>query len=271
MVVALTGRSAWRLWKRAGSAVLELHTRAVRVGACSGAAMDRLEGADPEQRVLMEEQVICVDRNDQVLGPDSKKRTHLAEHGPILHRAFSVFLFNKDHEMLLQQRASVKVTFADYWTNTCCSHPLYVEEELAPGGDTLLGVKNAAIRKLQHELGIPCHTFTPDDFHFLTRIHYRALSDCGEWGEHEIDYVLFAKRDEVVIEPQPNEVRGIKYVTPDQLRDMFEQEHQNQIKLTPWFKHIMNRFGFEWWDAFKAGKLATHLHDQTIHRFVSDD
>jgi isopentenyl-diphosphate delta-isomerase len=48
----------------------------------------------------------------------------------MLHRAFSVFLFNSKGELLLQQRASEKITFPDYWTNTCCSHPLYTPDEL---------------------------------------------------------------------------------------------------------------------------------------------
>ncbi len=103
----------------------------------------------------------------------------------LLHRAFSVFLFNDKNELLLQQRATEKITFPDMWTNTCCSHPLHVSNET---GSTLpaavLGVKNAAQRKLDHELGIKKEQVPLEDFHFLTRIHYKAPSD-GKWGEHE--------------------------------------------------------------------------------------
>ncbi len=103
----------------------------------------------------------------------------------LLHRAFSVFLFNDKNELLLQQRASEKITFPDMWTNTCCSHPLNVSNET---GSTLpaavLGVKHAAQRKLDHELGIKKEQVPLEDFHFLTRIHYKAPSD-GKWGEHE--------------------------------------------------------------------------------------
>jgi len=71
-----------------------------------------------------------------------------------LHRAFSVFLFDKTGErLLLQQRAQEKITFPEYFTNTCCSHPLNTPSELIE--EDQLGAKNAARRKLEHELGIP--------------------------------------------------------------------------------------------------------------------
>jgi len=103
----------------------------------------------------------------------------------LLHRAFSVFLFNSKNELLLQQRATEKITFPDMWTNTCCSHPLGIPGET---GDELVesvaGVKRAAQRKLDHELGIKVAQVPFEDFKFLTRIHYKAPSD-GKWGEHE--------------------------------------------------------------------------------------
>jgi isopentenyl-diphosphate delta-isomerase len=104
----------------------------------------------------------------------------------LLHRAFSVFLFNSENELLLQQRATEKITFPDMWTNTCCSHPLGIPGE---GGDELVesvaGVKRAAQRKLDQELGIPMSQVPFDDFKFLTRIHYKAPCGDGKWGEHE--------------------------------------------------------------------------------------
>ena len=103
----------------------------------------------------------------------------------LLHRAFSVFLFDSQNRMLLQQRASEKITFPDMWTNTCCSHPLGVPGET---GSELLeavqGVRRAAQRKLNHELNIRTAQVPQDQFRFLTRIHYKAASD-GKWGEHE--------------------------------------------------------------------------------------
>ena len=165
-----------------------------------------LQGYDEEQVRLMEEVCIVLDPDDKPIGSASKKVCksehqsayrmasnrylrlgHLMkniEQG-LLHRAFSVFLFDSQNRLLLQQRASEKITFPDMWTNTCCSHPLGVPGET---GDTLeaavAGVRRAAQRKLDQELGIPKHQVPLADFKFLTRIHYLAPSD-GKWGEHE--------------------------------------------------------------------------------------
>lgn len=103
----------------------------------------------------------------------------------LLHRAFSVFLFDSKKRLLLQQRATEKITFPDMWTNTCCSHPLGIPGETGAELDAaILGVKRAAQRKLNHELGIKPEQVPLDKFEFLTRIHYKAPSD-GKWGEHE--------------------------------------------------------------------------------------
>lgn len=102
----------------------------------------------------------------------------------LLHRAFSAFVFRPDDgKLLLQQRASEKITFPDMWTNTCCSHPL---DDFAAEKEEReqLGVRVAASRKLEHELGIPPSQTPVDAFQYLTRIHYLAPSD-GIWGEHE--------------------------------------------------------------------------------------
>ena len=115
----------------------------------------------------------------------------------LLHRAFSVFLFDSQNRLLLQQRADAKITYPDLWTNTCCSHPLNYPEE---GGLDLKyavpGAKRAAVRKLWDELAIkPTVTESEsflDKFKFLTRIIYKAVNVSpkekpGEetWGEHE--------------------------------------------------------------------------------------
>lgn len=103
----------------------------------------------------------------------------------LLHRAFSVFLFDEQNRLLLQQRATEKITFPDMWTNTCCSHPLAVSTETGSTlPESIEGVKRAAQRKLEHELGIKIEQVPIDKFRFLARIHYKAPSD-GKWGEHE--------------------------------------------------------------------------------------
>ena len=169
---------------------------------------EELTGYDEEQIRLMEEVCIVLDREDNPIGSASKKicrsrhnvtlqsweydvdtraTGHLMKNinDGLLHRAFSVFLFNSKNELLLQRRASEKITFPDMWTNTCCSHPLGVPGETGSELETaVLGVKRAAQRKLDHELNIKKAQVPLDKFDFLTRIHYLAPSD-GQWGEHE--------------------------------------------------------------------------------------
>jgi len=114
-----------------------------------------LLGMDPTQEKYLEERCILVDENDKVLGSETKRTCHLNTNieAGMLHRAFSVFLFNHKGELLLQKRSNAKITFPSCWTNTCCSHPLYCSEELDEKED--IGVKRAVRRKLKHELGIP--------------------------------------------------------------------------------------------------------------------
>ena len=116
--------------------------------------MTDLAELDETQVKLLAEECILVDENDKAVGSDTKKNCHLNEHikNGKLHRAFSVFLFNSEGKLLLQQRATSKITFPDFFTNTCCSHPLYRKEELEE--EDAVGVKRAARRKLEHELGI---------------------------------------------------------------------------------------------------------------------
>lgn len=71
----------------------------------------------------------------------------------LLHRAFSVFLFNTENKLLLQQRSNAKITFPDCFTNTCCSHPLSHPLELEE--NDAIGVRRAAQRRMKAELGIP--------------------------------------------------------------------------------------------------------------------
>ena len=116
----------------------------------------QLSKIDETQEKLLNERLILVDENDCVKGTETKKECHLKrnilQYG-MLHRAFSVFLFNTKGQLLLQQRSDVKITFPGCITNTCCSHPLYEDSELVEHGN--VGVKVAAKRRLSYELGIP--------------------------------------------------------------------------------------------------------------------
>lgn len=230
------------------------------------AAQDQdLAGYDEEQIRLMDEVCIVLDDNDTPIGSASKKVCHLMENidKGLLHRAFSCFLFDSQNRLLLQQRASEKITFPDMWTNTCCSHPLGVPGET---GSTLeaavAGVKRAAQRKLDQELGIKTEQVPFEKFKFLTRIHYKAPSD-GKWGEHEIDYILFIKAD-VDLKANPNEVQDTKYVSEADLKEMFKDD---KLLFTPWFKLICQSMMFEWWEHLNSG-LEKYLNEPEIRRML---
>lgn len=211
----------------------------------------------------------------------------------LLHRAFSVFLFDSQNRLLLQQRATEKITFPDMWTNTCCSHPLGIPGETGTTlEESVQGVRRAAVRKLDQELGIQSSQVPIDDFKFLTRIHYKAPSD-GKWGEHEgksdqawrtvrkleglcgyhqllvpihadtttVDYILFIKAD-VDLNINPNEVRDSCFVTQEELKAMFQDK---SLKFTPWFKLICETMLFEWWSHLNSG-LEKYLGETEIRR-----
>ncbi|KAI3725826.1 hypothetical protein L1987_65622 [Smallanthus sonchifolius] len=219
-----------------------------------------------QRRLMFEDECILVDANDGVIGHDSKYNCHLMEKiesENLLHRAFSVFLFNSKYELLLQQRSSAKVTFPLVWTNTCCSHPLYRESELIE--ENYLGVRNAAQRKLLDELGIPSEELPVDEFTPLGRIIYKAPSD-GMWGEHELDYLLFIVRD-VSMNPNPDEVADAKYVNREQLRELVKKADAGEegLKLSPWFKLVVENFLFKWWDHVEKGSLHEAADMKTIH------
>jgi len=136
-----------------------------------------LAEANPVQATLMAEAVIRVSEHDEVLGPMSKLESH---RGPgSFHRAFSLLLFNSKGEMLLQQRSADKVTFPHVWANACCSHPLHAPEEMDEVN--AMGVKRAAVRKLEQELGIDPSSVSTDDMTFMTK---NAL--CGT-NEYRVD------------------------------------------------------------------------------------
>ena len=145
-----------------------------------------------------------------------------------------------------------------------------------------MGAKRAAKRKLCQELGIKEEQLNLDDFHFITRIHYKALSD-GLWGEHEVDYILFIQC-KVDVDLNRNECNDYKYVDKDLLKELIRMaddvdsnnQHtfasetatikQSGVTLTPWFRLIAKKFLFGWWDHLSNVKSIQDV--QTIHRFL---
>ncbi|XP_072534794.1 isopentenyl-diphosphate Delta-isomerase 1 [Salminus brasiliensis] len=217
---------------------------------------------DQKQVQLLSEMCILIDEDDRRTGADTKKNCHLNSNidKGLLHRAFSVFLFNSEEKLLLQQRSDAKITFPGCFTNTCCSHPLYTPEELEE--DAAKGVRRAAQRRLQAELGIPMNQVPPEEMTYLTRIHYKAQSD-GVWGEHEIDYILFLQKD-VELQPDANEVKSHCYVSKEELKELLEKAKRNEVLITPWFSLIADTFLFKWWDNLQ--NLKQFMDHDRIHR-----
>lgn len=226
---------------------------------------DPTANLDAVQVALMEEQCILVNEKDQNIGHASKKTCHLMENinKGMLHRAFSVFLFNSQGRLLLQQRSDEKITFPAHWTNTCCSHPLNVTGELDE--TEAIGVKRAAQRKLNHELGITADQVPLEAFQYLTRIQYKSenVPRDGIWGEHEIDYILFIQAD-VDVDVNDNEVQAHRYVSKDQLYGLLEESKTKDTLVTPWFNLICQHFLFKWWDNLE--KLDSQFDRDSIHR-----
>ena len=155
--------------------------------------------------------VILVNEQDIALGNMDKMQAH--EKG-LLHRAFSIFIFNKKGDMLLQQRAQAKYHSAGLWTNACCSHP-------EPGETTAA----AAYRRLKEEMGF--NTNLTEAFSFV----YKTAFENG-LTEYEFDHVFIGSCDSQVI-PDEKEVKDYSYTSMNNIRSGL-QTHPH--KYTSWFK-----------------------------------
>ena len=195
-----------------------------------------LDGLDSSQAEMMEELVLCLDSDDNVIDSSSKFTTHHGE--GILHRAFSVLIFDSEGRLLVQQRSSDKITFPAVWANSCCSHPLDIDGE---NSDPIEGVTEAARRKLDQELGIP-RTITDDwKFHHIGRFEYKCRWD-SDWVEHEIDHVLIVEAD-CEVDFNRNEIQSVDWLDNDSLIRMMERKGRWKSQLiAPWFEAIFNNF-----------------------------
>ena len=195
-----------------------------------------LDGLDSSQAEMMEELVLCLDSDDNVIDSSSKFTTHHGE--GILHRAFSVLIFDSEGRLLVQQRSSDKITFPAVWANSCCSHPLDIDGE---NDDPIEGVKEAARRKLDQELGIP-RTITNDwKFNHIGRFEYKCRWD-SDWVEHEIDHVLIVEAD-CEVDFNRNEIQSVDWLDNDSLIQMMERKGRWKSQLiAPWFEAIFNNF-----------------------------
>lgn len=165
----------------------------------------------------MKEFVVLVDQDDQKLGLMEKQQAHVAG---LLHRAFSVFVFNSNGELMIQQRAASKYHSPTLWTNTCCSHPRDNET-----------YEQAAHRRLKEEMGFDC------DLEFKFSFIYKAHLD-NNLTEHELDHVFIGTYND---EPKlnPEEVMAYRWFDLMDLKKDIEKNPQNY---TAWFKIIFEHY-----------------------------
>ncbi|MDI6721273.1 MAG: isopentenyl-diphosphate Delta-isomerase [Candidatus Aenigmarchaeota archaeon] len=165
----------------------------------------------------MPELLILVDSKDKEIGYREKEECHK---NPVpLHRAFSVFIFNKKGQLLIQKRNKDKKTWGGVWSNTCCSHPRKNEDVL-----------EAAERRLKEELGFAT------DLRYMFRFEYDAVWN-KIWGEHELDHVFVGEYDGKII-PNKDEVEDWKFANIIELK---KEMNLHPEKYTPWFRVCLNR------------------------------
>lgn len=164
----------------------------------------------------MSDFVILVDQNDTQIGTMPKLEAH--QKG-VLHRAFSIFIFNSKNEILMQQRALDKYHSAGLWSNTCCSHPAPNESNEA-----------AANRRLQEEMGMSCQMNSVFSFTYKAEFGNGLI-------EHEFDYVFFGKSD-ALPSINRNEVNDWKYMS---INTLLQDIQENPALYTEWLKDCLDK------------------------------
>lgn len=163
----------------------------------------------------MIEQIIAVDKFDKEIGPIEKMEAH---YKGVLHRAFSILVFNSKNELLLQKRAEKKYHTPGLWTNTCCSHPRYGEK-----------LEDAIYRRLREEMGFTCDL--KEIFSFVYDVKFE-----DNLFENEYDHVFIGTYDgEVVV--NKDEVDDFKWVNIDEIREDIANRPE---VYTYWFKYLFN-------------------------------
>jgi isopentenyl-diphosphate delta-isomerase len=197
----------------------------------------------PSQTKELSDQLILVNHSDLQIGSISKLNAHLQKNkNKHPHRAFSVFLFNSQNDLLIQQRSAKKITFPLQWSNTCCSHPLNIPSEKVTHNNK--GILTAVTRRVHFELGIPTSL---TQYTLYNKILYKSTSD-KTFEEYELDYLflikLFTRNDLPSLKRNinTNEVKDINFV---QMNALLNDMKRNACKYTPWFRFIMNTKGKE--------------------------
>ena len=174
-------------------------------------AMDELWGG-PNEAAADSEALILVDEADREVGHLSKAKCHDGQ--GVLHRAFSLLIFNGEGELLLQQRAPSKRLWPLYWSNSCCSHPRRAES-----------METAIHRRLYEELGLRC------PLQFLFKFQYQAQFESA--GSEQELCSVFIGRSSDPVRTDPNEIQAWRWIRPEALHGELVA---NPDRFTPWFK-----------------------------------
>jgi len=166
---------------------------------------------------VVEKKLLLVDKKDRIIGRETKEKSH--EGKGILHRAFSVLVFNKKGQILLSQRSGFKKLWPFFWDNTCSSHPLKGQSYVSAGR-----------KRLKEELGFTCPLKLVDKFYYQAR--YKNVG-----SENEICALLTGKCNPKKIKPDPKEIKNWEWVD---IKDFQNDLKKNSRKYTPWLK-----IGFE--------------------------
>ena len=172
-------------------------------------------GAASSMTAAADDTLILVDESDREVGHLSKDRCH--DGNGVLHRAFSLLIFNARGELLLQRRAASKRLWPLYWSNSCCSHPRRSEP-----------MESAIDRRLQEELGIRC------ELNFLFKFRYHA--QYGAVGAENELCSVFIGRHSGRVRPNPEEIAACRWVSPQAL----------QTEITGGARHFTPWFALEW-------------------------
>jgi isopentenyl-diphosphate delta-isomerase len=166
----------------------------------------------------MNSKVVLVNPDDTVIGEYDKIKAH--KEG-LLHRAFSVFIFNRDGMLYLQQRASNKYHSANLWTNTCCSHPCLNAD-----------VEKNAIQRLNEEMGLRI-----DKLFLVDKVLYYVELENG-FKEHEVDYLFLGFSNDL---PRINK-KEVKNWKKSSLNEVIDDVKANPNQYTFWFKLFLPKF-----------------------------
>lgn len=169
----------------------------------------------------MAEKLLVVNKKDRIIGAESREKCH--QDRGILHRAFSILIFNKIGELLLTKRSRFKKLWPLFWDNSCSSHPLKGESYEVAGQ-----------KRLKKELGFACKLKLVDKFFYWAR--YKNIG-----SENEICALLIGKHNSQKIRPSSKEIADWRWINLNELR---KNIRQNPKKYTPWLKIDLRKINY---------------------------